>query len=52
MTTANRPNSAAPQRSDFASDFLWGCATSSYQIEGAHWYRAFLEGDEFNQVHP
>jgi beta-glucosidase len=23
------------QRSDFASDFLWGCATSSYQIEGA-----------------
>lgn len=22
-------------RSDFASDFLWGCATSSYQIEGA-----------------
>ncbi|MDN4037988.1 GH1 family beta-glucosidase [Massilia sp. YIM B02443] len=42
MTTANRhqrPESAAPspapQRSDFASDFLWGCATSSYQIEGA-----------------
>jgi beta-glucosidase len=25
----------APQRADFASDFLWGCATSSYQIEGA-----------------
>jgi beta-glucosidase len=24
-----------PQRSDFATDFLWGCATSSYQIEGA-----------------
>jgi beta-glucosidase len=23
------------QRSDFATDFLWGCATSSYQIEGA-----------------
>ncbi len=22
-------------RSDFARDFLWGCATSSYQIEGA-----------------
>jgi beta-glucosidase len=25
----------APQRTDFARDFLWGCATSSYQIEGA-----------------
>jgi len=25
----------APQRSDFPADFLWGCATSSYQIEGA-----------------
>lgn len=25
----------APARSDFAHDFLWGCATSSYQIEGA-----------------
>ncbi|WP_295968593.1 MULTISPECIES: GH1 family beta-glucosidase [Pseudomonadota] len=25
----------APRRSDFAADFLWGCATSSYQIEGA-----------------
>ena len=24
-----------PRRSDFTSDFLWGCATSSYQIEGA-----------------
>jgi beta-glucosidase len=24
-----------PQRRDFPSDFLWGCATSSYQIEGA-----------------
>ena len=35
MTTANRPEPAAPARSDFASDFLWGCATSSYQIEGA-----------------
>ncbi|UGQ45972.1 GH1 family beta-glucosidase [Massilia endophytica] len=23
------------QRSDFGADFLWGCATSSYQIEGA-----------------
>ena len=35
MTTANRPEPQAPQRSDFARDFLWGCATSSYQIEGA-----------------
>lgn len=35
MTT---PHSIAPtglSRADFASDFLWGCATSSYQIEGA-----------------
>lgn len=32
-TTFDGP--AAPARSDFASDFLWGCATSSYQIEGA-----------------
>lgn len=24
-----------PARSDFARDFLWGCSTSSYQIEGA-----------------
>ena len=23
-------------RSDFAKDFMWGCSTSSYQIEGAH----------------
>jgi beta-glucosidase len=23
------------QRTDFANDFLWGCSTSSYQIEGA-----------------
>jgi len=35
MTTSDRPEPAAPQRSDFAPDFLWGCATSSYQIEGA-----------------
>ena len=38
MTTANRhqrSEPAAPQRNDFAQDFLWGCATSSYQIEGA-----------------
>ncbi|HEY5801181.1 MAG TPA: GH1 family beta-glucosidase [Burkholderiaceae bacterium] len=32
-TTSTEP--AAPARSDFARDFLWGCATSSYQIEGA-----------------
>lgn len=24
-----------PRRGDFPQDFLWGCATSSYQIEGA-----------------
>jgi len=35
MTNANRPEPTALLRSDFASDFLWGCATSSYQIEGA-----------------
>ena len=35
MTTAPKPEPHAPKRSDFASDFLWGCATSSYQIEGA-----------------
>jgi beta-glucosidase len=35
MTTATRPEPHAPARSDFAPDFLWGCATSSYQIEGA-----------------
>lgn len=23
-------------RSDFVKDFMWGCSTSSYQIEGAH----------------
>lgn len=35
MTTASRPEPSAPSRGDFAPDFLWGCATSSYQIEGA-----------------
>ncbi|NNG24153.1 GH1 family beta-glucosidase [Telluria aromaticivorans] len=35
MTTADSPEPTAPVRGDFASDFLWGCATSSYQIEGA-----------------
>lgn len=32
---ADGPEPQAPQRADFGSDFLWGCATSSYQIEGA-----------------
>ena len=35
MTTPRRPEPSAPERTDFAADFLWGCATSSYQIEGA-----------------
>jgi beta-glucosidase len=35
MTTPPRTEPRAPARSDFAPDFLWGCATSSYQIEGA-----------------
>ena len=35
MTTFNSSNFALPMRSDFADNFLWGCATSSYQIEGA-----------------
>jgi beta-glucosidase len=35
MSTTIRTEPQAPQRTDFASDFLWGCATSSYQIEGA-----------------
>jgi len=29
------PEPHAPRRADFGTDFLWGCATSSYQIEGA-----------------
>jgi beta-glucosidase len=32
---AEPPGFVPPRRADFASDFLWGCATSSYQIEGA-----------------
>ena len=40
MTTADSPEPTAPVRGDFAPDFLWGCATSSYQIEGA----AFEDG--------
>ncbi|RZA36283.1 MAG: glycosyl hydrolase family protein, partial [Lysobacteraceae bacterium] len=35
MTKATSPEPSAPSRVDFAPDFLWGCATSSYQIEGA-----------------
>jgi beta-glucosidase/6-phospho-beta-glucosidase/beta-galactosidase len=35
MSQPSRTEPQAPQRADFASDFLWGCATSSYQIEGA-----------------
>jgi beta-glucosidase len=35
MTTTHRTEPQAPARSEFAQDFLWGCATSSYQIEGA-----------------
>ena len=35
MTTPPSTEPCAPARSDFAADFLWGCATSSYQIEGA-----------------
>jgi len=34
-TPAGGAEPQAPRRADFASDFLWGCATSSYQIEGA-----------------
>ena len=29
------PDLPQPRRSDFGPGFLWGCATSSYQIEGA-----------------
>jgi beta-glucosidase len=35
MSKPTRTEPQAPRRADFASDFLWGCATSSYQIEGA-----------------
>ena len=35
MTTPNSIEPPAPARREFADDFLWGCATSSYQIEGA-----------------
>jgi len=35
MTTTDGSNLPPLDRSDFPDDFLWGCATSSYQIEGA-----------------
>ena len=35
MTTTNSTAQTDLSRSGFARDFLWGCATSSYQIEGA-----------------
>jgi beta-glucosidase len=33
--TVNPPPLTALRRADFPADFRWGCATSSYQIEGA-----------------
>jgi beta-glucosidase len=35
MTTDFSDSPDALRRTDFAADFLWGCSTSSYQIEGA-----------------
>jgi beta-glucosidase len=35
MSKPIRTEPPAPQRADFEASFLWGCATSSYQIEGA-----------------
>jgi beta-glucosidase len=35
MTSDRRVDVPAVSRSDFPADFRWGCATSSYQIEGA-----------------
>jgi len=35
MNTPDQIEPGAPARSGFGRDFLWGCATSSYQIEGA-----------------
>lgn len=35
MTIHATDHLPALARSDFATDFLWGCSTSSYQIEGA-----------------
>lgn len=34
-TNPTSPNLPIVARSDFAKDFMWGCSTSSYQIEGA-----------------
>jgi beta-glucosidase len=36
MTTFDGKHQPPIARSDFPSDFLWGCATSSFQIEGAN----------------
>lgn len=35
MTTTHSDLPFHLQRSDFGQDFLWGCSTSAYQIEGA-----------------
>src|SRR3954471_17800846 len=35
MKSSDSKDLPSVARSDFSSDFLWGCATSSYQIEGA-----------------
>jgi beta-glucosidase len=35
MTITKSTEPHAPRRTDFPADFTWGCATSSYQIEGA-----------------
>lgn len=35
MTSPHTDTLIELKRSDFAKDFLWGCSTSSYQIEGA-----------------
>ncbi|MGZ3181931.1 MAG: GH1 family beta-glucosidase [Telluria sp.] len=35
MTTTTTPEPTVPPRRAFGDDFVWGCATSSYQIEGA-----------------
>ena len=32
---ARPPQSSPPTTSSFPADFVWGCATASYQIEGA-----------------
>ena len=35
-TNPMSPTLPSVARSDFAKDFMWGCSTSSYQIEGAY----------------